>query len=246
LPPFLSIVIPAHNEEARLPYTLPRVRAYLESRPFTSELIVVDSGSSDGTAAAARQFGEDYPSMSLVEADRPGKGLAVKLGMARAKGDYRFICDADLSMPIEQVDRFLPPQLAQVDIAIGSREAPGAVRYDEPAYRHLVGRGFNKLVRLLAIPGIDDTQCGFKCFRGVVADDLFAVQTLEGWTFDVELLFVAQRRGYLIVEVPIPWYFNAGSHVRVLPDSLAMFTDLFRIRYNYLRGRYGRTDARPA
>lgn len=246
MPPFLSIVIPAHNEESRLPGTLPQVRAFLDSRPYSSELIVVDSGSSDATAVIARQFASDDPTMQVLTVDRPGKGLAVKRGMLAASGQYRFICDADLSMPIEQVDRFLPPQLTGVDIAIASREVPGAVRYHEPAYRHLVGRAFNTLVRLLAIPGIDDTQCGFKCFAGPVADDVFAVQTLQGWTFDVELLFVAQRRGYRIVEIPIPWYFNPGSRVRIMPDSVAMFTDLFRIRYNHLRGRYRPASAQTA
>lgn len=199
---------------------------------------MVDSGSSDETAAIAQGFAAEREDMRVERVDQPGKGLAVRTGMLFAQGEYRFICDADLSMPIEELDRFLPPRVHDVEIAIGSREAPGSVRYDEPAYRHLIGRAFNSLVRLLAIPDIGDTQCGFKLFRGDIADDLFQVQTLKGWTFDVELLFVAQRRGYRILEIPIPWYYFPGSRVRILPDSIAMFTDLFRIRYNALRGRY--------
>jgi hypothetical protein len=158
--------------------------------------------------------------------------------MLSAQGEYRFICDADLSMPIEEVNRFLPSRLGDFDIAIGSREVPGAVRYNEPLYRHLIGRGFNWLVRLLTIPAIQDTQCGFKCFRAPVAQDLFTRQVLDGWTFDVEVLFIAQRFQYRIVEVPIPWYFNPGSRVRLLRDTWVMFSDLFRIRANWRRGVY--------
>jgi hypothetical protein len=126
------------------------------------------------------------------------------------------------------------------DIAIASREGPGAVRVGEPAYRHWIGRAFNGLVRLLAVPHFQDTQCGFKCFRGEVAEDLFAVQVLDGWTFDVEVLFIGLRRGYRIVEVPIHWTYNPGSRVRPMRDSLAMFADLFRVRSNWRRGLYSR------
>lgn len=238
MPPKLSIVIPAHNEETRLPKTLPQVLAHLDSRDYSSEVILVDSGSQDGTAAIGRGFAESRSDFRLIQVDKPGKGLAVQRGMLAATGDYRFICDADLSMPIDQVDRFFPPQLENPEIAIASRELPESVRYGEPTYRHLIGRAFNTLVRLLAIPKIQDTQCGFKCFRADIAEDLFRVQQLHGWTFDVELLFVAMRRGYQIVEVPIPWYYFPGSRVHVVRDSIAMFLDLFRIRYFHLTGRY--------
>lgn len=240
MPPFLSIIIPAHNEEARLPRTLPRVLDHLSRQDYSAEVVIVDSGSRDATAEIARQFAREDARLRLIQVDRPGKGLAVRRGMLGASGRYRFICDADLSMPIEEVNRFLPPQLGEVEIAIASREVPGAVRYGEPTYRHLIGRAFNTLVRVLAIPGIQDTQCGFKCFRSDLAEDLFQHQRIEGWTFDVEVLYIALRRGYRIVEVPIPWYYNEGSRVRMIRDSIAMFTDLFRIRYNDWRGRYRR------
>jgi hypothetical protein len=142
-------------------------------------------------------------------------------------------------MPIDQVPRFLPPAGPAADIVIASREAPGAARIGEPAYRHWIGRAFNRLVRTLAIPEIQDTQCGFKCFRGTVAEELFGVQQMEGWTFDVEVLYIGLRRGYRVVELPIPWYYEPGSRVRVVRDSFVMFADLFRIRRNWRRGVYG-------
>ena len=236
--PFLSLIIPAHNEQARLPASLPKIHEFLKAQAFSWEVIVVDSGSRDGTAQVVRDFTARWPELRLVQVERPGKGLAVRRGMLAARGDYRFICDADLSMPIDQVPRFLPPSMRDADIAIASREVAGAARHDEPTYRHLIGRAFNVLVRRLTIPEIQDTQCGFKCFRRSVAEDLFRVQQVEGWTFDVEILYVALRRGYRIVEVPIPWYYNPGSRVRIARDSLTMFTDLFRIRRNWRRGVY--------
>jgi glycosyltransferase involved in cell wall biosynthesis len=238
LDPFLSLVVPAHNEQARLPESLPQIHDFLSARDFDWEIIVVDSGSVDRTAEVVRGYAARWPGLRLEQVDRPGKGLAVRRGMLAARGAYRFICDADLSMPIDQVPRFLPPQLTGVDLAIASREAPGAVRYGEPAYRHAIGRAFNLLVRALTIPEIQDTQCGFKCFSRAAAEDLFRVQRLDGWTFDVEVLYVALRRGYRITEVPIPWYYNPGSRVRVLRDSVTMFADLFRVRRNWHRGLY--------
>ena len=236
--PFLSIVVPAHNEQARLPVSLPRIREFLEAQNFAWEVVVVDSGSTDRTAEVVRQLDVGRPWLRLVQVERPGKGLAVRAGMLAARGAYRFICDADLSMPIEEVTRFFPPQGPAVDIAIASREAPGATRYDEPAFRHLVGRTFNLLVRWIAIPEIQDTQCGFKCFRAEAAQDLFRVQRLDGWTFDVEVLYVALRRGYRVAEIPISWYHQPGSRVRVWRDSMTMFADLFRIRRNWRGGVY--------
>ncbi len=237
--PLLTVIIPARNEQARLPTTLPRVLSFLDGQDYPSEVLVVDSASTDGTARVVETYAQGRDDLHLLRAHQPGKGRAVRLGMLEARGEYRFICDADLSMPIEELNRFVPPQLdSEVDIAIASREAPGAVRYGEPVYRHLIGRAFNTLVRLFTIPGIQDTQCGFKSFRASVAEDVFHNQRLDGWTFDVEVLFIAQRRGYQIIELPIPWYYNPGSRVNVLRDSLVMFSDLFRIRYNEWRGRY--------
>jgi dolichyl-phosphate beta-glucosyltransferase len=242
LNPFLSIVIPAHNEENRLPETLKQVIRYLEKQPFASEVIVVENGSTDRTSAIAREFAEKNGNVKAIQNDWRGKGLAIQRGVKEAKGEYVFMCDADLSMPVEEISKFIPPQLNNVDIAIGSREAPGAVRYNEPYYRHFTGRVFNTLIRLLVLPTLQDTQCGFKCIRADVARDIFRYQTLTGWAFDVELLYIARLHGYQIVEIPIDWYFNADSKISVLRDSLRMFLDLLLIRRNAWRGLY---DPKP-
>jgi glycosyltransferase involved in cell wall biosynthesis len=236
----LSIVIPAFNEEERLPNTLRKVMDFLETQDFESQVLVVDNGSTDRTSEITREFSANHSNLLLFHEQRAGKGLAVRRGMLEATGEFRFICDADLSMPIEEVLNFLPPKLENFDIAIGSREAPGAIRHDEPLYRHWIGRAFNILVWILAVPGFRDTQCGFKCFRASVAEDLFRIQRLDGWTFDVEVLFVAQRRGYRIIEVPINWYFYPASRIHVFRDSINMFADLFRIRRNWKANIYAR------
>ena len=238
MPPLLSIIIPAHNEQDRLPASLEKVLAFLRSQEYSAEIIIVENGSSDGTAEIARQAAERHPQVRWIQEPLAGKGRAVRSGMLGAEGEYRFICDADLSMPIEEVNRFLPPHAQSYDVAIASREVPGAVRYDEPAYRHWIGRVFNSLVRAITLPWLQDTQCGFKCFRAETAIDIFPLQTIHGWTFDVEILFLALRRGYQVIEIPIPWFYNPGSRVRIVKDSLHMLSDLFRIRWNALRGRY--------
>ena len=190
----------------------------------------------------AKEFADRHANMRVIQNDWRGKGLAIQRGVQDARGEYIFMCDADLSMPVEELSKFLPPQLQGVDIAIGSREAPGAVRYNEPYYRHFTGRIFNTLIRLLVLPTLQDTQCGFKCIRADVARDIFPYQTLTGWAFDVELLYIARRHGYRIVEIPIDWYFNADSKISVLRDSLRMFLDLLLIRRNARRGLY---DPKP-
>ena len=236
--PFLSLIIPAHNEEMRLPATLENVRSFIQAQPYSAEVILVENGSADRTLEIARDSMTRMPFLKVIHEERAGKGLAVKRGMLEARGEYRFFADADFSMPVAEINRFLPPAMDSMDIAIGSREAEGAVRYDEPAFRHLTGRVFNTLVRMVALPGLKDTQCGFKCFRGAVAEDVFPYQTIDGWTFDVEVLFIARRRGYKIVEIGVPWYFDAQSKVRVFKHSLKMAADLFAIRRNALRGVY--------
>jgi len=236
--PFLSIIIPAYNEVQRLPAALEQASAFLKQQTFSYEIIVVENGSSDRTFEIAQAMTEHITNLHVIHEPLRGKGRAVKTGMLAARGDYRFICDADLSMPIEEVSRFLPPQLTGVPIAIASREAPGAARYDEPHYRHVVGRAFNWLVRLMLLPGLNDTQCGFKCFTADAAERIFPLVTIDGWTFDVEALFIARRLGLEIREVGIPWYYNARSSVRVLRDAFQMGSDLLRIRWNAIAGKY--------
>ena len=235
--PFLSIVIPAHNEETRLPRALGQVFAFLDNQDYSSEVIVVENGSTDRTLEVAQGFALNFPNLRILHEDLPGKGRAIRRGMLEAHGEYRFSADADLSMPVEEVNRFLPPA-SSCDLAIASREAPGAIRYNEPAYRHLTGRIYNYLIRSLVLPGLQDTQCGFKCFRAPVAEDVFRFQTLTGWSFDVEILYISRRRGYTIAEIGVPWYYNPGSKVNVLHDSWRMFFDLLTIRRNARRGVY--------
>ncbi len=241
--PFLSIIIPAYNEENRLSQTLTQVKEFVDLQPYSSEVLIIENGSHDRTFEVAQEFSRQFPQLRILQNTERGKGLAVKRGMLDAKGEYRFMCDADFSMRVDQINRFLPPALPDIDIAIASREAPGAIRYDEPPYRHFVGRGFNLLIRILALPGLHDTQCGFKCFRGSIANELFRLQTISGWSFDVEVLFIARRRGYSIVEIPIPWYFNSESKIRVLRDSIRMGMDLLKIRLNAMRGIYARSSS---
>ena len=233
--PFLSVIIPAFNEEQRLPKTLDQVLTFLKSQPYQSEILVVENASQDNTYQVAEQFASQHNTQELpVEVIREsvqGKGAAVKRGIFATKGEYRFMCDADLSMPVTEINRFFPPDLEQVDISIASREAPGAVRYNEPTYRHLVGRVFNTLIRILALPGLNDTQCGFKCFRAPIAEELFNEMTITGWSFDVEILYLAQQRSYRILEIPIPWYYNPDSHISVFKDSMQMALDIFKIRF---------------
>jgi dolichyl-phosphate beta-glucosyltransferase len=244
--PFLSIIIPAHNEEHRLPVTLDKLFAFLRDQSYIAEVLVVENGSQDQTFKIAQDFAKAYngpgkiglPHMIVLQEIERGKGRAVRRGMLAARGKYRFMCDADFSMPISEINRFIPPLLNNADIVIASREAPGAVRYNEPFTRHLVGRAYNHLIRLIAVPGLHDTQCGFKCFRGQVAENLFQAQTLTGWSFDVELLHIAQQRGYKIIELPIPWYFNPDSKINVFRDSFRMALDLLTIRFNAMRGVY--------
>jgi glycosyltransferase involved in cell wall biosynthesis len=240
--PFLSIIIPAYNEEARIVDTLRQVTAYLSSQPYSWEVLVVDDGSTDGTAALVEGFKGGEPRITLVRVPHGGKGWAVKNGMLRARGLHRFICDADLSMPIHQLSRFLQPPLLETPIVIGSREARGARRIGEPPLRHLMGRLFNLVVRLLALPGLRDTQCGFKCFRGEVAQELFALQRLNSLSFDVEILFLARKRGLKIIEVPIDWYYRPRSKVRLLKDPIIMVRDILGVRWNHMRGRYRPTQ----
>jgi glycosyltransferase involved in cell wall biosynthesis len=237
-PPSLSLVVPAYNEETRLRQSLTQIAAFISAQNFPVEVVVVNNNSTDGTQRIIDEAMTEFAFVvGLIETTQ-GKGAAVRTGMLAAKNDYLFICDADLSMPIEEVLKFLPPNLTQYDIAIASREAPGAVRVDEPPFRHFIGRVFNLIVRLFAVRGFQDTQCGFKCFRREVARELFPLQTIMGWSFDVELLHMAQQRGYDIREVPITWYYKEHSKIKPFSDAYKMFRDVIKIRWQSWRGMY--------
>jgi len=226
--------------------SLKQVAEYLNAQSFSSEIMVIENGSNDNTWRIAKDFATNWnekningdPLIQVLQETKRGKGLAVKRGMLAAHGEYRFMCDIDFSMPITEINRFFPPALENFDIAIASRETAGAVRHNEPAYRHFVGRIFNTMIRILALPGLQDTQCGFKCFRASIAEELFNLQSITGWSFDVEVLYIARKRGYRTIEIPIPWYFNSDSKISVLNDSFQMALDLLWIRINERRGKY--------
>ncbi|MCB9764727.1 MAG: glycosyltransferase family 2 protein [Alphaproteobacteria bacterium] len=238
------MVVPAYNEEPRLPDTLPTMLDFLRYRPYGWELRVVDDGSEDGTREVVQAFAAEHPQVVLQAEPHRGKGGAVRAGMLASEAEYRFICDADLSMPVEQIERFLPPRRGPYEVAIASREIQGARRIGEPPSRHLMGRVFNRLVQSLIIPGIEDTQCGFKMFTGEAADALFPRQTIDGWAFDVEILFLAYLMGFRIIEVPVDWYYMERSQIRPFTDAKRMVEEILHIRANHFKGLYDEVKRR--
>ncbi len=235
----LSLILPAYNEEKRLDECMEKVAGFVASRNDPIEVILVENGSRDRTWEMSCEYAKRYPWLKVFQEKKAGKGNAVRRGMLEAHGKYRMFADVDFSMPIDEVNHFIPPTLSDYQVAIGSREVEGAVRYNEPPRRHFTGRVFNLIVRILAVPGIHDTQCGFKCFSAEAAEKLFRLQRIDGWAFDAEVLFIAQHCGYKIIEVPVQWYYDGNSKVNVLRDSIKMFRELLQIRKNYRAGLYG-------
>ena len=232
--PFLSIVIPCYNEETRLPPTLVRMQAYLAEQSYSSEIIVVDNASADRTQEVARAAG-----VEVIEEHRRGKGAAVRTGMLAARGEYVLFSDADLSTPIEEVEKLLAALRGGAIVAVGSRALPESnITVHQPWYRELVGRLGNLLVRLLAVHGLADTQCGFKLFPREIAQRLFGAQRMTGIAFDMEVLFLAQRGKLKIAEVPVTWVDSPDSRISRVRDGLDALKDLLRIRWNWLLGRY--------
>ena len=237
--PELSLVIPAYNEERRLGPTLQRVLPYLASRNQSFEVLVVDDGSSDGTVALAASFAPRWPVRVLKNGRNRGKGYAVKRGMLEARGRYAVFADADLSTPVEELERFLPHLAAGCDVVIGSRKMQGArIHHRQPLHRELMGRVFTFLVRLLVVGGISDITCGFKAFRQAAARGIFCRLRLEDWSFDAELLFLTRRLGLRLQEVPVSWSDAPATKVRLLRDTLSSLRGLLRIRLNAWLGRY--------
>lgn len=245
-PPVLSVLIPAFNEERRLPDTLESINRHLAGCSTTYEIIVVDDGSTDATCQIVEELRALDERVRLVAMPHAGKGGAVRAGIAAALGSRIVFCDADLPVAPQDVVR-LAHQLDDCDVAIATREGPGARRIGEPTHRHLMGRAFNLLTRLIAVPGIHDTQCGLKAFRAETALRIFHLQTIEGFGFDVEVLFIAQHLGYRIQQMPVLWSHRPSSRVDPLRDTILMFADLIRIRTRAFRGNYGQMiDARRA
>jgi dolichyl-phosphate beta-glucosyltransferase len=238
MPISLAVVIPTFNEELRVAGTLAELAAYLNERGWDWEIRVVDDGSSDDTCAIVAAHAGKEPRIVLQREPHRGKGGAVKAGLLAARAAYRFICDADLSMPVAELRRFLPPELTAFDVIIGSREGHGARRIGEPFVRHLAGRVFNVGVRRLMVPGIHDTQCGFKMFTAAAVEAIFPLVQVDGWAFDIEVLHVARAKGLRIAEVPIEWHYRRESRISLLTDGAGMLRDLLAIRARARRGSY--------
>jgi len=249
----LSIILPAYNEESRLPKSLDRIHAYLASGGWRAEIIVVDDGSSDGTARLVEESRGKYPELRLVSNGRNrGKGYSVRHGMLEARGEIALFTDADLSAPIEEADKlFAAIRERGYDGAIGSRAVDRSlIEVHQSAMREMAGILFNRMVRWIAGLNFSDTQCGFKAFRRERVKIVFQQQRTEGFGFDPEILFLAQRHGLRVAEIPVRWAHDPATKVHVVADSMRMFSDLLAIRWNALRGRYPRVpdsarDASP-
>ncbi len=236
--PYLSVIIPAYNESGRIVAALEALSQYLHAQSYSWEVIVVDDGSDDATAAIVEEWSSGKHGFRLERIQHGGKGAAVRHGMLAANGRYRFMCDSDLAMPINHLADFIKHMSDGNDIVIGSRQIDGANRYNESLFRHMLGRAFNKLVQMTAVRGVQDTQCGFKCFSADAADELFRMQRTTGWGFDVELLYLARRRGMRVLEIPIDWRHDSDSRLNTASAGLPMLLDVLAVRWRGMRGEY--------
>ncbi len=233
----LSLIIPAYNETGRLPGTLERTREYLEAGEEEYEVIVVDDGSEDDTVKDAETIAQQWPELTVVRLPvNMGKGAAVREGMLRAGGVHRVFSDADLSTPIEELPRLRERLNGDCHVAIASRAAPGSyIEVHQPGWREFMGRVYNRLLRVVVLPGIDDTQCGFKVFSDTAALRCFAPLQTKRFGFDAEVLLRARRAGWSIAEVPVRWRHVEESRVGSLRDSSQMLYDLLRLRFRRIR-----------
>lgn len=247
--PSQTVIVPAYNESFRIEASLRTILGYLSRQTYASNVLLVDDGSSDGTAEVARRLVSDHPLLEVHSIPHAGKAAAVLYGLERATGDLILFSDADLATPITYLETFRAAVERGADVVIGSREGETATRIGEPSFRHLMGRGFNMMVRTLLLPGIHDTQCGFKLFtalaRDEILDRLLLYRTQDGvvtnpkvTAFDVELLVVARRRGLEIAIVPVTWTYGAGSKVSPVGDTVTNFSDVAHVKWNDLLGRY--------
>ena len=244
----LSVVIPAYNESDNFAKgVLEQVQEYLHKRPYRSEVIIVDDGSTDDTTKLVKKFIADKPTWQLITNPHQGKAQTVATGISAAQGKTTLFTDFDQATPLSEIEKLLPFLDKGEDIVIGSREVEGSQREGEPWYRHLMGRGFNLFVNLFAFGNIHDTQCGFKLFKTAVAQKLFSQLVVYGphretraftGAFDVEILYLAHKQGYKIAEVPVFWTHVKTPRISPIRDSVRMFFDLLRIRLADLMGRY--------
>jgi len=239
-PGYLSLVIPAFNEDRRIGESLDRILSFFRGQSYTFEIIVVDDGSTDRTVEVVRGFAASEPRLRVEAQPRNfGKGEAIRKGMLLAGGKHLFFSDADLSVPIEAVPDFLSRLEAGYDVAVGSRRAAGAViEVHQPIHRELMGKVFTRLSNLILGLRLKDFTCGFKAFRRDAARELFSRQRLGGWSFDSEILYLAKAKGYRIAEVPVVWRNDEATKVRLGRDVVRSFVDLWNIRLNHALGKY--------
>ena len=237
--PHLSVVVPAYNEEERLPRTLARLFEYYEAQDYSYDVTVVSDGSKDRTGQLVTEFAQSHPNFRLIEyMPNHGKGYAVRTGILAAQGDLILFCDADLATPQEETEKLLPHMIQGADVAIGSRPMrESQLEKHQPFIREMFGRTANKLIQILAVRGIQDTQCGFKMFTKKAAHDIFSRCKLDEFGFDFECLMVARDLGYRIDEVPIRWLDQEGSKVVLMRDGPRALRDLVRIRAAGKKGR---------
>ncbi|MDQ3929527.1 MAG: glycosyltransferase family 2 protein [Chloroflexota bacterium] len=236
----LSVVVPVYNETGRMGKRLPELLDFLHAQDYSYEVVVVDDGSSDGTAELARQMmAREARARVLPQPHNRGKGHAVRVGMLAAEGRFVLFTDADLSTPPSELDKFWRHFDEGYDVVIGSRKMPGAnIVKHQPLWRESLGKVFTWLTNHIATKGISDVTCGFKCFRLEAAHKLFGLSVIDDWSFDAEVLFLAQRLGYRIKEVPVTWHDNPGTKVRLWKDAVNSLRGLVRIRLNASRGAY--------
>jgi glycosyltransferase involved in cell wall biosynthesis len=241
-PPKYSIIIPAYNENARIPATLEAVLACVRAQQWSVEVIVVNDGSTDNTAGIVREFARSAPELRLMEnPGNRGKGYSVRSGMLAARGEIVLFTDSDLSAPIDEAERLFAAIERGADIAIGSRWLEsGRQTHRQPLYRQFFGRCFNTVTRAIMRLPFADTQCGFKAFTRAAAQTVFQLQTIERWGFDPEILFIAIKRGLRVEEVAVSWAHDARSRVSYLKDGIKMLQELTLIRWNAFLGRYNR------
>jgi dolichyl-phosphate beta-glucosyltransferase len=240
-----SIILPAYNESARIAATLDKILAHASERGWNVEIIVVNDGSSDGTAAIVCQYARKHAVLRLLEnPGNRGKGFSVRNGMLHAKGDVLLFSDADLSSPIEEADKLFAAIVKGADIAIGSRWVDARLQIRrQPLYRRLFGRIFNLALRIILGLQFKDTQCGFKAFTRRSAQTIFPLQRIEHWGFDPELLYLAKKFGFIIREIPVAWSHREGTRIHPLRDGIHMFGELLRVRWYALKGNYVSSNA---
>ena len=248
--PYLSIVIPVYNESNRISVSLRKFDSWVTAQSFEVEVLVVDDGSTDNTRSQARDFATTHPWLTVIEEDHRGKANAVLAGLGKTRGTFAGFCDVDLATPLDTWQLCEEAFAEGASVAIASREGTGSYRVGEPWYRHAMGRAFNGLVRLLLLPGIHDTQCGYKFFSRAALDDILPrtrlyrdanrVSRPRVTAFDVELLHIARRHGFRIAVIPITWTYGEHTKVNAVTDTLQNLRDVLAVRWYATAGEYDR------